>query len=222
MPAIIFDMDDTLVSTAPLWRRAEERLLAHLGAKWSDDLARRYKGMNALDVAATVHRALQPPGVSKEECQQVMRTALLEEFATELPEAMPGAVECVQRMARESNNRVALASGSPIEAIESVVMQLKLLDSFAVIVSSESVHRGKPHPDVFLIAAEKLGANPSDCIVIEDSLIGAQAAKAAGMKCIAIPTTPQTTNQFHALAATVVRSLDEVTSETVAELAHQP
>jgi beta-phosphoglucomutase-like phosphatase (HAD superfamily) len=235
MAAVIFDMDDTLVSTAGLWRRAEETLLAHLGAAWSEELSRQCKGMNALDVAATIYRALKPAGISLEECQRVMREALLAEFATELPEAMRGAVACVKRLAgvveveepeapdepeekRQKEplkpapgRRLAVASGSPIEAIESVLAQLEILSLFEVVISSESVNRGKPHPDVFLIAAEKLGVEPGECVVIEDSVVGAQAAKAAGMKCIAVPSGDgAAVRQIRELGARVVGSLEEV------------
>jgi HAD superfamily hydrolase (TIGR01509 family) len=238
MAAVIFDMDDTLVSTAALWRRAEEALFAFLGKKWDEDIARQYKGMNALDVAATVHRLLQPKGVSVEECQQVMRGALLQEFAFELPGEMPGAVACVRKMAGlpevdlpvdpeaeaekpelkpAPGRKLALASGSPLEAIESVMTQLEILPLFEVVISSESVKRGKPHPDVFLAAAEKLGVNPAECVVFEDSEIGVRAAKAAGMKCIAVAhEDAEATARIRALGVRVVGSMDEVLWDDVA------
>jgi HAD superfamily hydrolase (TIGR01509 family) len=217
MAAVIFDMDDTLVSTAALWRRAEETLFDFLGTKRTEELARQYKGMNALDVAATVHRALQPKGISVEECQRVMRDALLMEFATELPEAMPGAVACVKRMAA-AGRKLAVASGSPLDAIESVLAQLEILPLLDVVISSESVKRGKPHPDVFLAAAEKLGVKPAECLVIEDSLVGAQAARAAGMRCVAVPTGDAAAiARIKELGARVAASLEEVTWNDVVE-----
>jgi len=77
--AFIFDMDDTLVATSAIWRDAEHYLLSRLGAPWSERLAAQYKGMNALDVAATIHREIG--GLfSLAECQNIMRERLLENF----------------------------------------------------------------------------------------------------------------------------------------------
>ena len=186
MRAVIFDMDDTLVATAGVWRGAEEGLLRSLGAAWSEELARKYKGMNALDVAGVIWREVRPERVSLAECRRRMREGLLAGFRRELPGAMPGAVECVRRMA--AKGKVAVASGSPREAIEETMKRLGMWEHLAVVVSSEEVKRGKPWPDVFLAAAERLGARAEECLVVEDSLIGVQAAVAAGMRCVAVPS----------------------------------
>jgi HAD superfamily hydrolase (TIGR01509 family) len=208
--AIIFDMDDTLVATRALWRKAEERLLAAMGRKWSADLARQYKGMNALDVAATIHRAVQPE-MSVRECQQLMRSALIAEFQQIPVRSMPGAAECVRRMKRMAP--LALASGSPPEAIHLALVQLGLYREFEVVISSETVARGKPHPDVFLAAAKAMGASAEHCLVIEDSLIGVRAAKAAEMRCFAVPSGCR--EEIEALETWVFDSLEEITESTV-------
>jgi HAD superfamily hydrolase (TIGR01509 family) len=183
--AFIFDMDDTIARTGPIWRQAELALLDAIGGKWSPELASHYKGMNALDVASTAHRLLKP-SLTIEACQRIMRDALIGEFRKHPIEAMPAAVECVRRMRKLG--KMALASGSPLAGIHEVLNQLHLFDQFDVIVSSESVAHGKPHPDVFLAAAEQLEVGPSDCLVFEDSVVGAQAAFAAGMRCFVVST----------------------------------
>jgi HAD superfamily hydrolase (TIGR01509 family) len=183
--ACIFDMDDLMVATADLWRTAEMRLFAHLGQPWDAEIALRYKGMNALDVAATI-RAETRTAESVERCQAVMRDALIAEFAARPPAALPGAVEIVRRLSRRYP--LAVASGSPRSVIESVVRRLEIQSCFSAIVSSEQVARGKPHPDVFLKAAEELNTSPSACVVFEDSLIGVRAARAAEMQVICIPS----------------------------------
>jgi HAD superfamily hydrolase (TIGR01509 family) len=208
MPAIIFDMDETLVATGHLWRRAEDELLKSVGSRWTQEVSRRYKGMNALDLAAGLHRELEPP-VPLQEFQQRMRNALIHAFRTEPPNEMPGAVECIQRMAAET--KIAMASGSPYEAIDVVLQRLELREFFAVIVSSESVARGKPHPDVFLEAARRLDVGPADCVVIEDTLIGAKAARAAGMRCLAVPSEGQSAEDIRATGATIFSSLHAIT-----------
>ena len=97
--AFIFDMDDTIARTGPVWRAAECALLDRIGARWSEELSLQYKGMNALDVAATIHRLLAPPA-ELSECQRIIREALLDGFRAGRATETAGAVACVRRMAR--------------------------------------------------------------------------------------------------------------------------
>lgn len=206
MKALIFDMDDTLVRSTPIWRAAETHLLHKLGATWTPELALTYKGMNALDVARVIHSALRP-ATALHECQQIMRQHLIDGFAHGA-EAMPGAVELVRAARAAECFRLAVASGSPLPAIEQAMRPLGILDHFDLLLSSESVPRGKPAPDVFLEAARRLGCSPNDCTVFEDSLIGVQAACAAGMRCIAVPSCHP--DEIRRLAHRVCTSLGEV------------
>lgn len=202
--ACIFDMDDLLVRSGPLWRIAETALLERLGHDWSAELSQRYKGMNTLDVARTVHEALCP-NLDVQTCQQVIRSRLIEEFRGGV-EAMPGAVELVKRLC--GRYPLALASGSPMEGIELALGAIGLSGCFDVVISSESVARGKPHPDVFLKAAELLRADPSECVVFEDSLVGVMAARAAGMQCYSVPSGAH--DEIRVIAARVFSSLADI------------
>lgn len=207
---IIFDMDDTLVATSSLWRAAEEALLRAVGYAWTPELASQYKGMNAYNVAATIHRILQP-SLALAECHRVMREALLEQFERCALRPMPGAVECVRRCQQVAP--LALASGSPMPAIERALGALGIRGAFAVVISSEQVSRGKPAPDVFLAAAKLLEVPAERCLVFEDSLIGAQAAQAAGMACFVVPSIPN--DQIAAACTRVYPSLDDVTLDDI-------
>jgi HAD superfamily hydrolase (TIGR01509 family) len=202
--AFIFDMDDLLIRSGPVWRAAEMQLLQAVGHPWDAQLAASYKGMNALDVAATIHRALQPP-MALEQCQKLIRDALIAGFAGEI-EAMPGALALLRRLAGRAP--IALASGSPLPAILAALQRLEIRQCFNHVVSSESVARGKPHPDVFLAAAEALGVPPANCLVFEDSLIGVRAARAAAMRCIAVPSGAH--DEIRRLATRTFDSLADV------------
>jgi len=186
--AFLFDLDDTLAATAPIWRGAEEHLLRAVGAAWSAELAAKYKGMNALDLAAVVHRELQP-AMSVAGCQQILRDQLLANFRRGPIEDIDGAVDLVQRCAK-IGVPMAVASGSPMEAIELALESLGIRDRFAMVLSSEQVERGKPHPAVYIATAEQLNGQPENCLVFEDSLIGVQSADAAGMRCVVRPSLP--------------------------------
>lgn len=186
--AVIFDLDDTLVATAALWKEAESELLAAIGQRWEIDLSMRYKGMNALDVARVIHEHHQP-AMPLSDCQHHMRSSLIRRFAQSPPPAMPGAVACVERA--RVRCELAVASGSPPEAIAIALRTLGIADLFSHVISSESVRAGKPKPDVYLLAAQHLGLVPEQCIAVEDSAIGAQAARSAGMNCWLIPSNEQ-------------------------------
>lgn len=210
--AIIFDMDDTLVATAAIWRVAEETLLAACGQAWTADLALQYKGMNSLDVAATIHRILRP-GLSCAECQRIMRDKLLQQYETIPVTQMAGAVDCVRNL--RGIAPMAVASGSPLAGIQTALRRLEILDCFDLVVTSESVPRGKPHPDVFLETARQLGVKPEHCLVFEDSLVGVQAACAAGMKSFAVPSSSSNHPAIAERATRTFSSLCDVTPELV-------
>lgn len=210
MYGIIFDMDELLVDSRHIWRAAEERMLASMGHAWSSDLAGQYKGMSVLDVAATVWGIVRPAG-PVERYQQIMRSALIDVYSTAEIPPMDGAVGLVRRLVGLAP--MAVASGSPLEGIERAMERLELRGCIDVIISSESVARGKPAPDVFLKAAECLKAEPGRCLVFEDSLHGVRAGVAAGMKVFSVPSVSP--EEIGRLATGVFRSLAEVTREAV-------
>ena len=115
---------------------------------------------------------------------------------------LPGVLEWVNLLHREGW-RQAVASAAPRANIETILDVLRASKCFQAIVSADDVHRGKPDPEVFLIAATKLGVAPEHCIVVEDAQHGIEAARAAGMKSIGV-----TKNGKHLPADIVVRSLD--------------
>ncbi len=214
---IIFDLDDTLALTAPHWRHAEATLLNLLGYKWSEELSLKYKGMNTFDVAAIIHRELKPD-LSLEQCRVTLRNALLESLDRGPIVGMPGALGCVRRAAQLAP--LAIASGSPLSAIELILNRLEMTDLFEVKVSSESVAKGKPAPDVFLAAAGMLGVDPACCLVFEDSLVGAKAARSAGMACLVVPSIRP--EEGYEIASRCFPSLAEITVEEMASYLPPP
>jgi len=203
---VIFDMDELLLDSAPHWRAAAAHLMRLMGAEWTPEFAARYQGRNAHDVACFIHREI-PSQRTEEECVRLMRDELLRRFQEEELKAMPGAVDLVRRL--HGRFPMAVASGSPLPCIERAMHTLGLAEYLMVMLSSESVPRGKPEPDVFLAAAEKLGVAPARCVVFEDSLAGVQAGKAAGMRVFAVPSGPRRA-EVEALADRTFPSLADV------------
>lgn len=203
--AIIFDLDGTLADTKPVWRAAEDRLFDACGSPWDATIADQFIGMNAHDLAATVHRLLQPD-LSLHDCQTLMRDSLIDAYRDGAITAIPGAIDLVHRL--HGHLPLVVASGSPLPGIRRCLHTLGLADCFHSLVTSEDVPRGKPHPDVFLHAARQLTIKPTHCLVFEDSLVGTQAAVAAGMPVIVRPQLHP--DRIAAIATRVVDSWDEV------------
>lgn len=207
--AFIFDMDDLLMATADVWRQAEEALFRAIDQPRTEALLLKYKGMNALDVARVIHRELRP-ALPLEQCQTIMRDALIDAFARDVS-PMPGAVDLVRALS--GRRPMAVASGSPVQAIRLALDRQQMMDCFNVILSSEAVARGKPAPDVFLLAANQLGVPAGRCLVFEDSLPGVCAAKAASMACLAVPSSNR--EQIEPLADLVYNSLADINAGTL-------
>jgi HAD superfamily hydrolase (TIGR01509 family) len=130
------------------------------------------------------------------------------------PPWLPGAVEAVRRLA--SAFVLGLASSSNRELIDAVLDAGGITGLFAATVSSEEVAAGKPAPDVYLEAARRLGRAPVECVAIEDSHSGIRSAKAAGMRCVAIPNLHFPPGDALAEADVVLGSLEQLTVEAVA------
>lgn len=207
--AVIFDMDELLVDSRRLWKVAERELCAAAGVEWTPDLAMKYKGMNTVGVVETVLRVTGAP-IPREQALALFVKTLVAEFGGEV-EAMPGAVELVKKLGGKLP--LAVASGSPKQAIDNAMSVLGLRDCFEALVSSDDVPKGKPCPDVFLAAAKALKMNPSRCLVFEDSFNGVRAAKSAGMHCFAVPSAQP--EEIKKLADRVYGSLAEVRMEDV-------
>lgn len=99
----------------------------------------------------------------------------------------PGIINFINKISKKYN--LALASGSSLEEVKVILNTFSLIDKFKVIVGAEDVAKGKPEPEIYLLAARKLKLLPNQCLVIEDTVSGVEAAKSAGMICIAITNT---------------------------------
>jgi HAD superfamily hydrolase (TIGR01509 family) len=159
-----------------------------------------------------MHDVIGLPEPPEEISSEVVRL-LLARYEAQLP-LVEGALEAVRRLAGAF--RLALASSSNREVIDSVLAAAGLTALFEATVSSEEVARGKPAPDVFLEAARRLGVDPRRCAAVEDSGNGIRAAHAAGMRVLAVPNRryPPPPEAL-ALADAVFSSLAELTPEAV-------
>ena len=183
--AVIFDLDGTLVDSEPNYYEASRRVLAEHGVTdygWADHQA--YVGISTWETAALWKERYGLRAPVQELLAATDRHYLeLARAHTRVYPEMRGFLELLAAHSVPT----AVASGSTPRAMAAVLAGTGLEALFQAVVSVAEVPRGKPAPDVFLEAARRLGADPADCVVLEDAAPGAAAAHAAGMRCIAIP-----------------------------------
>jgi HAD superfamily hydrolase (TIGR01509 family) len=181
--AVVFDLDGVLLDSEQLWDETREQLAKERGGRWHDRAQRDMMGMSSREWSRYMHETIglpEPPEEINREVVERLATA----YRERLP-VIPGAREAVERLA--ARWPLGLASSSNRELIDLALELLGVRHLFKATVSSEEVARGKPAPDVYLEAARPLGVDPAHTAAIEDSHNGILAAKAAGMRVIAIP-----------------------------------
>jgi HAD superfamily hydrolase (TIGR01509 family) len=206
--ALVFDLDGVLLDSEQVWNEAKEELVREQGGRWREDAPRSMMGMSSPEWAAYLRDELgvplDPPAISG----QVVRR--LEQIYRDRLPLIDGAAEAVDRLA--ASLPLGLASSSNREIIDLFLELTGLGPRFAVTLSSEEVARGKPAPDVYLEVLRRLRADPARSIAVEDSENGIRAAKAAGMRVVAVPNPhypPDPAVLAH--ADDVVGSLHELT-----------
>jgi HAD superfamily hydrolase (TIGR01509 family) len=130
---------------------------------------------------------------------------------------LAGVIEALD-MARDRGIRVALCSSSDLKMIEAIVDALGITERFEILHSAENDEFGKPHPMTYLHTAEKLGVDPRDCLVFEDSVTGCVSAKAAGMTVVAVPAPHDRTDVRFGLADVVFGSLSDLSVDVLDRL----
>jgi HAD superfamily hydrolase (TIGR01509 family) len=205
--AVVFDCDGTLVDSEPLAHRAWERELAQHGYELRPDDTESTRGRTYADVHAYFAEKVEGLPPAGDFWTRFSGT-LFELFETDLT-PFDDAV-CVARELRERGVPVAIASSSPRERLDATLRAAKLTELFDVTVAGDEVANGKPAPDLFLAAAEKLGVPPGDCVAVEDAPSGVEAALAAGMKVVAVARKPE-----HRDELTCDTVVDELTTAVV-------
>ncbi len=204
--AACFDMDGTLDDSEPVHCLAYRKVLTRFGKTLSDeDYNRRFTGATDNFIATSLIGEHKLP-ISVEAFLKE-KEALFIELIDGHAVALPGVVKTLEAL-RAQGVKLAVASSASLEAIETVLGALKIRHYFSVIASGEEVANSKPAPDVFLLAAQRLGVTPSRCLAFEDSENGTRAAAAAEMHCIAIPCQ-STRGQDHSAARQILASMEE-------------
>ncbi|MFG1610531.1 HAD family hydrolase [Actinoplanes sp. NPDC049265] len=213
--AVVFDLDGVIIDSEETWEEVRRGYVAAHGRQFLPDTQTRMMGMSTGEWSR--HLAVDVGvGLPAEQVADEVLAAMAARYREHLP-LIPGAVDAVRRIA--AVYPVALASSSARILIDSVLEASGLDAVFQVVLSTEEVARGKPAPDVYLLAASKLGFAPSLCAGIEDSSNGLRAVAAAGMTVVCVPhgVYPPADDAL-AHASLVVPSLAELSVNALAEL----
>lgn len=209
--AAIFDMDGLLVDSEPLWDQAELDVIASLGV----DISRRHELPDTLglriDMVVDLWFAQQPwNGPSRQEVTERIITRVIA-LVEETKPLLPGVREAVA-LCKSQGLKVGLASASPLHMLEKVLTMFDLRSSFDALASAEKLPYSKPHPQVYLDCAAKLGIDPINCVALEDSVNGMIASKAARMRSIVVPAHENQDDPRFVLADVKLASLTELTA----------
>ena len=209
--AVIFDMDGVLIDSEPFWQESEIDAFGRAGLALTREMCLETMGLR-VDEVVTYWRSRRDFGETQAGALEDAIIAGVVERILSHGEAKEGAAEAPEFF-RGRGARVALASSSASRIIRAVTERLGLAGTFECVYSAEEEEYGKPHPGVYLTTARRLGVAPAECLAIEDSLNGVLAAKAARMKCVAVPEPAQRRDPRFSIADLVLDSLTDLNEE---------
>ena len=181
---IIFDMDGVLIDSEPLHKKIEQQMLIELGVNLSHDEHIKFAGVGKEFWNIIKKRFGYNRDVTAEWLHEEKRERYLKALSAKPIIPIEGVIEVVTE-ARKRNIPLAVASSSSSYLIHLVLKAIGIEKDISCVVSGEEVPNNKPSPDIFLRTAELMQIDPKACLVIEDSANGVQAAKDAGMYCVA-------------------------------------
>jgi pseudouridine-5'-monophosphatase len=192
---VLYDMDGLLLDTEPFYTEVTQAIVGRYGHTFEWSLKSRMMGKKAADSARILVDALQLP-ITPEDYLRERESMLASLFPT--AQAMPGARRLTGHLARHGIPQAVATSSHGREFELKIKQHREWFACFQCVVLGDdpAVKRGKPAPDIFLAAATRMGAVPSQCLVFEDAPSGVEAARAAGMPVVAVPNPAMSTDAY--------------------------
>ena len=212
MKAAIFDLDGVIVNTVPLHFKAWQRMFAEYGKEFDfEDYKEKVDGILRIDGARAILTDIDEAELKK--AADKKQVYFLEYLNSEEISVYNDTVDLVKTLKKEKIKRSAISSSKNCLPI---LKKVNLVELFDVILTGNDVTKGKPDPQVFFMAAEKMSVEPGSCVVFEDAVLGVEAGKRAGMKCVGVDRhgNPERLKK----ADLVVGDLGEVTVEKIKDL----
>lgn len=184
MKAIIFDMDGLMIDSERLYRQAQQDIARQFDKIMTEEMRMKMMGRKPIESLKLFVKELaipMDPAELLEKRNDVMREKLKNDLVP-----MPGLTHIIDKF--YGKLKLAICTGAQEEFLDIVVDQLDIRGKFVVLQNSDDIENGKPHPEIYLKTCQRLGLQPGECIVLEDSLNGVAAGKKAGCYVIAVPT----------------------------------
>ncbi len=210
---VIWDMDGVIANTAPYHFKAWQKVFQKIAVIFTeDDFKHNFGKRNDTIIRNILGEPITPSKIDAigREKEKAFRKLVKQNI-----KPLPGAIKLIKSLG-EHGFKTALASSAPVENIQLITQSLGINNCFQAIVTSQDVTEGKPSPQGFLLAAQKLGVEPKRCVVIEDAIAGVTASKRAGMYCIAVTNSHPKENL--AEADYIVDTLEAVSATDLEKL----
>lgn len=211
--AVIFDMDGIILDSEPFWKEVEIEIFNSLGVPLTSELCETTTGMRLVDVTRLWHSRY--PWNDKKHTLESVNKRIVDGLISKINEKgvmNPGVTELLEMFAAKKLP-MAIASSSDMNIIDAVLDKFSIRKYFSAVHSAQNEKYGKPHPAIYLTAAQMLGVDPIYCLAIEDSFNGVVSAVAARMKTAAYPEKTNFYNPKFAIADLKFRSLKDFTAE---------
>jgi len=211
--AVIFDMDGVLADTGPIHYESWVKMANEIGKTFKKSFFEATFGQQSVPITRQlVGRNVDQNLVEK---WAQLKEQYYREMVKDKIKPLPGVIGLIEVL-KSMNFKLAVGSSGPPENVELILKSLKIEFFFDTIITAAEVKNGKPSPDVFIIAAQKINVKPQNCVVIEDAPVGIEAAKRANMKCIALTTTHDIVDLR--IADMIVQDLSYVSVNSILDL----
>jgi HAD superfamily hydrolase (TIGR01509 family) len=216
LKAVLFDMDGVIIDSEPLHHKAYHGMFKEVGISVSDDLYESFTGQATLYICKQLVLKFHLKQAPKE--LVAIKRRIFKDLFFNDPELdlITGVLELIKNY-HKNGLTLVLASSASMTTINNVFTRFNLDQYFKAKLSGADLKASKPHPEIFLKAAEASGFKPSECMVIEDSTNGVKAAHAAGIFCVGFKS-PHSKNQDYALANKVITSFEEIRFNAIADI----
>jgi len=208
--AVLWDMDGTLIDSVPYHLQAWQAVLRQVNRTVEHQVWNQTAGMRNSEIIPLLFPDMSP--AESAYVDRAKEARYREQIEQDGIELLPGVAEWLQRFTTRGWKQ-AIASSAPRENVVAIAQVLHFNGTFAAMISGTDVPRGKPDPEIFLVAAQRLNVEPHNCLVIEDAATGIEAAHRAGMKAIGVLNTHP-----HLEADLVIKSLQDLTWKMIDDI----